>query len=100
LQKYGLQKKKLGDWDHQLPWLAINYQFNEQMSLVSFSTYLFLSGWELDLPTSICKEVMTVLDLDDPSVQMHACDHKAKLFKKIMLMVFESIVIVKYQDTL
>jgi hypothetical protein len=65
------------------------------MSLVSFSTYLFLCGWELDLPTSICKEVMTVLDLDDLGVQMHACNHKAKLFKKIMSMVFENIVIVK-----
>lgn len=43
---------------------------------------------------------MTILDLDDPSVQMHACNHKAKLFKKIMLMVFENIVIVKHQDTL
>jgi hypothetical protein len=100
LQKYGLQKKHLGVWDLQSPWLAINYRFNEQMSLVSFSTYFFLFGWELDLPTSICREAMTILDLDDPNVQMHACNHKAKLFKKIMLMVFENIVIVKHQDTL
>lgn len=70
------------------------------MSLVSFSTYFFLFGRELDPPTYICREAMTILDLDDPSVQMHACNHKAKLFKKIMLMVFENIVIVKHQDTL
>jgi len=100
LQKYGLQKRHLGVWDLQSPWLAINYRFNEQMSLVSFSTYFFLFGRELDPPTYICREAMTILDLDDPSVQMHACNHKAKLFKKIMLMVFENIVIVKHQDTL
>lgn len=88
MQNYGLQKRHFGDWDLQLPWLAINYQFNEQMSLVYFSTYFFLFGWELDLPTSICKEAMTILDLDDPSAQEHACNHEAKLFKKIMLMVF------------
>jgi hypothetical protein len=70
------------------------------MSLVSFSTYFFLFARELNLPTSICKEATTILDLDDPSVQVHACDHKAKLFKKIMLMLFENIVIVKHQDTL
>jgi hypothetical protein len=27
LHKYGLQKGHLGDWDIQLPWLAMGYQF-------------------------------------------------------------------------
>jgi hypothetical protein len=70
-------------------------------NVTCFFLNIFLSICrELDLPTSICKEAMIVLDLDDPSAQMHACKHKAILFKKIMLMVFGNIVIVQHQDTL
>ncbi|KAL3688002.1 hypothetical protein R1sor_014311 [Riccia sorocarpa] len=49
LHKYGLQKGHLGDWDLQLPWLAMGYSFSRQASLASFSTYtcsrLHLRRW-------------------------------------------------------
>jgi hypothetical protein len=45
LRKYSLKKGHHGDWDLQLPWLAIGYRFSKQASLASFSPYyLFLEG--------------------------------------------------------
>ena len=53
LRKYGLEKGHLGDWDLQLPWLAMGYRFSRQASLASFSPYFLLYGREPDLPSSI-----------------------------------------------
>jgi hypothetical protein len=33
LWKYKLQKERTSDWDIQLPWLAMGYQFNKQTFL-------------------------------------------------------------------
>jgi hypothetical protein len=34
------------DWDIQLPWLAMGYQFNKQTSLASFPFYFLFFGRE------------------------------------------------------
>jgi hypothetical protein len=37
-----LNKGHHGDWDLQLPWIAMGYRFNKQASLASFSPYYLL----------------------------------------------------------
>ncbi|OAE27650.1 hypothetical protein AXG93_3337s1130 [Marchantia polymorpha subsp. ruderalis] len=70
LRKYDLQKGHLGNWDIQLPWLAMGYRFSRQASLASFSPYFLLYGRDLDLPTSIRRESSKVMSLDDPNMWM------------------------------
>jgi hypothetical protein len=66
LQKHGIQKDHIQDWDLQLPWLAMGYRFNQQASLASFSLHFLLFGQDPKLPTSIWCDVMTMINLDDP----------------------------------
>jgi hypothetical protein len=44
LRKYNLNKGHHGDWDLQLPWIAMGYRFSKQASLASFSPYYLLFG--------------------------------------------------------
>jgi transposase InsO family protein len=44
LRKYSLKKGHHGDWDLQLPWIAMGYRFSKQASLASFSPYYLLFG--------------------------------------------------------
>jgi hypothetical protein len=45
LQKLGLLKGHISDWDIELPWLAMGYQFNKQTSFSSFPLeYILLLG--------------------------------------------------------
>jgi transposase-like protein len=39
LRKYSLKKGHHGDWDLQLPWIAMGYRFSKHASLASFSPY-------------------------------------------------------------
>ena len=57
LRKYGLQQGQTGDWDLQLPWLAMGYRFSKQASLASFSPYFLLYGREPVLLASIRCEI-------------------------------------------
>jgi hypothetical protein len=66
LRKYCLQKGHPGDWDIQSPWLAMEYQFNHQISLASFSPYFILYGRDPNLPITIRHESSKVVNLDDP----------------------------------
>jgi hypothetical protein len=53
LQKYGLQKGHIQNWDLQLPWLIMGYRFNQQASPSCFSPYFLLFGHEPKLIASI-----------------------------------------------
>jgi len=48
--------------------VGYGYYFNKQTLLASFSPYFLIFGWEQKLPTSICREVVAILELDDLNV--------------------------------
>ncbi len=100
LHKYGLQKGHLGDWDIQSPWLAMGYQFNRQASLASFSPYFLLYNRDPDLPTTICRESSEVVNLDDLEMWLRVCSQRAKLFRRVMPVMFENLAIAQHRDTL
>ena len=100
LRKYGLQKGHLGDWDIQLPWLAMGYQFSRQASLASFSPYFLLYGRDPDLPSVIRRESSKVVNLDDPEVWVRVCSQRAELFRRVMPAAFENLAIAQHRDTL
>ncbi|BBN16821.1 hypothetical protein Mp_7g09570 [Marchantia polymorpha subsp. ruderalis] len=100
LRKYGLQKGHLGDWDIQLPWLAMGYRFSRQASLASFSPYFLLYGRDPDLPVAIRRESSEVLNLDDPDMWVRVCSQRAVLFRRDMPAAFENLAIAQHRDTL
>jgi hypothetical protein len=53
-----------------------------------------------NLLASIHREVVVVLNMDDPNVHMCACGERAKLFKKVVLMIVENLDIVQHKNTL
>ena len=67
LQKYNLKKGYHDNWDLQLLWLAMGYQFSKQASLASFSPDYLLFGRHLVLPKAIQMDTDTVLaNMDKP----------------------------------
>jgi hypothetical protein len=100
LRKYGLQKGHHGDWDLQLPWLAMGYRFSKQASLATFSPYFLLYGREPVLPTSIRHDTQPVVDMDDPDMWVEVCSRRATLFQRIMPMAFDNLAIAQHRDTL
>ncbi|CAM6122949.1 unnamed protein product [Calypogeia fissa] len=100
LRKYGLQKGHLGDWDIQLPWLAMGYRFNRQASLASFSSYFLLFGRDPDLLAAICREVVEAVNLDDSMVWVRVCSQRAELFQRVMPAAFENLAIAQHRNTL
>jgi hypothetical protein len=61
LRKYSLKKGHHGDWDLQLPWIAMDYKFSKQASLASFSPYYLLFGRHPVLSKAIQMDADTVL---------------------------------------
>ncbi|CAM6102398.1 unnamed protein product [Calypogeia fissa] len=100
LRKYGLQKGHLGDWDIQLPWLAMGYCFSRQASLASFSPYFLLFGRDPDLPAAIRREVVEAVNLDDPAMWVRVCSQRAELFQRVMPTAFENLAIAQHRNTL
>jgi len=74
LHQYGLQKGHTRDWDLQLPWLAMEYRFNQQASLTSFSPFFLFFGRHLELQASIQYDVTIVVNLDDPLMWLQTCE--------------------------
>jgi hypothetical protein len=59
---------RIQDWDLQLPWLAMGYRFSRQASLSYFSPYFLLFDYEPELPVSIRRNAMAIINMDDPNV--------------------------------
>jgi hypothetical protein len=74
----------------------MGYRFNWQASLSSFSPYLLLFGCEPKLLTSIRQDMMVVINMDDPNVWIHACEYWATLFRHVMPMAMENLVIAQH----
>jgi hypothetical protein len=101
LRKYSLKKGHHGDWDLQLPWIAMGYQFNKQASLASFSPYYLLFGRHLVLPKVIQADANTVLaNMDNPDTWALMSEQWAELFKWVMPMALENLSIAQHRDTL
>lgn len=89
-QKRDLEKGNHGEWDLQLPWLAMGYRFNKQASLATFSPYFLLYGREPTLPMPVRRESYAVVGLDNPNAWAKVCKARAELFKRIMPMALEN----------
>jgi hypothetical protein len=67
LRKYSLNKGHHGDWDLQLPWIAMGNRFSKHASLASFSPYYLLFGRHPVLSKAIQADADTVLaNMDNP----------------------------------
>jgi hypothetical protein len=101
LRKYSLNKGHHGDWDLQLPWIAMGYQFSKQASLASFSPYYLLFGRHPVLPKAIQADADTVLaNMDNPDTWALVSEQWAELFKRVMPMALENLSIAQHRDTL
>jgi hypothetical protein len=101
LRKYSLKKGHHGDWDLQLPWIAMGYRFSKQASLASFSPYYHLFGRYPVLPKAIRTDVDTVsANMDNPDTWALVSEQCADLFKRVMPMALENLSIVQHRDTL
>jgi len=100
LWEHGFKKGHTQDWNLQLPWLAMGYRFNQQASLTSFSLYFLLFARDPELPTSICHNVMTMINFNDPSMWILACGQHVFLFRHVMPMAMENIIITRHQNIL
>jgi hypothetical protein len=96
-----LKKGHHGDWDLQLPWIAMGYRFSKQASLASFSSYYLLFGRHLVLPKAIQTDVDSVLaNMDNPDTWVLVSEQHSDLFKKVMPMALENLSIAQHKDTL
>jgi hypothetical protein len=101
LWKYNLKKGHHGDWDLQLPWIAMGYQFSKHASLASFSPYYLLFGRHPVLPQAIQADADTVLaNMDNPDTWALVSEQRAELFKRMMPMALENLSIAQHRDTL
>jgi hypothetical protein len=82
-RKYSLKKGHHGDWDLQLPWIAMGYRFSKHASLASFSPYYLLYGRHPVLPKAIQEDADTVLaNMDNPDMWARVSEQRAELFQK------------------
>jgi hypothetical protein len=101
LRKYNLKKGHHGDWNLQLPWIAMGYQFSKHASLASFSPYYLLFGRHLVLPQAIQADADTMLAImDNPDTWALVSEQWADLFKRVMPMALENLSIAQYCNTL
>jgi hypothetical protein len=68
--------------------------------LASFSPYFLLYDQNLDLLTTICRESIEVVNLDDLEMWLKVCSQHAKLFQRVMPTSFENLAIAQHRDTL
>jgi hypothetical protein len=100
LRKYSLKKGHHGDWDLQLPWLAMGYRFSKQASLTSLSPYYLLFGRHPVLPKAIQMDADTVLaNMDNPDMWALMSEQHTNLFKRVMPMALENLSIAQHRDT-
>jgi hypothetical protein len=101
LRKYNLNKGHHGDWDLQLPWIAMGYRFSKQASLASFPLYYLLFGRHPVLSKAIQADVDTVLtNMDNPDTWALVSEQRADFFKRVMPMALENLSIAQHRDTL
>jgi hypothetical protein len=96
-----MNKGHHGDWDLQLPWIAMGYRFSKQASLASFSPYYLLFGRHPVLPKAIQADADTLLaNMDNPDTWALVSEQRAELFKHVMPMALENLSIAQHRDTL
>jgi hypothetical protein len=101
LRKYSLKKGHHGDWDLQLPWIAMGYRFSKQASLASFSSYFLLFGRHPVFQKAIQTDADTVLaNMDNPDTWILVSEQCTDLFKRVMSMALENLSIEQHRDTL
>jgi hypothetical protein len=69
------------DWDLELPWLVVGYRFSQHALLASISLYFSQVNQDPELPTFNQCDVMTMMNFNNISVWIQACEHQNTLFK-------------------
>jgi site-specific DNA-cytosine methylase len=101
LRKFDLDSASHKDWDLQLPWLTMGYNFSRQASLSAFSPYELVYGREPVLQGSLRQgEELKVLDgLDRPEVWMASVAARAVAFQRTMPLAMRNLAIAQQRDT-
>jgi hypothetical protein len=101
LRKVGLAAGHNRDWDLQLPWLSIGYNFSRQQSLSKFSPYQLVYGREPVLAGALHPaEEARVLELvDQPEAWVASVSQRAELFRRTMPLAMENLAIAQQRDT-
>lgn len=101
LRKYGLIAGNHSNWDLQLPWLSMGYNFSKQASLAAFSPYHLVYGREPVLAGSLHPaEEAVVLDiLDKPAAWREAVVQRATAFQRTMPVAMRNLAIAQQRDT-
>lgn len=101
LRKYGLAAGNHDNWDLQLPWLSMGYNFSKQASLAAFSPYQLVYGREPILAGSLHPaEESAVLDiLDKPGAWRRAVAQRATAFQRTMPLAMRNLAIAQQRDT-
>jgi hypothetical protein len=96
-----LKKGHHGDWNLQLPWIAMGYRFSKHASLASFFPYYLLFGRHPVLPKAIQADADIVLaNMDNPDTWALVSEQRAELFKWVIPMALENLSIVQYRNNL
>ncbi len=74
----------------------LGYQFDKYMPFTLISSYSFFWRYEPQIFISIHKDVAKVVNLNHPNVWVQVCEQCVALFKRIMPMVMENLVITQY----
>jgi len=76
----------------------MGYRFSWWVSLASFSPYFLLLSQDLELPTSIQHDAMTIISINDLVVWVQTCEQHDVLFRWVMPMVMENMAIAHHQN--
>jgi hypothetical protein len=98
-RKICLTKNK-EDWDLALPYIAMGYRMSKHASLSHFSPYFLLFGRHPIPPSSIITQMDQVVDLDSPSIWAKVITERVALFRRVMPMAMENLLIAQHRDTL
>ena len=79
----------------------MGYRFSKQASLASFSPYYLLFGRHPVLPMAIKQDADKILgNMDDPDTWARVCEQRADLYKRVMPMALENLLVAQHRDTL
>ena len=100
LRKYGLLRGSHRDWDLMLHWISMGNQFRKHASLASYNPYQLVCEREPIFPSSICKKLAHVVNLDDPNIWKECLQEQAQFFQRAMPMAMKNLFIAQHCDTL
>jgi hypothetical protein len=88
------------DWDLDLLYIAMGYRMSKHTFLFHFAPYFLLFGRHPIPPSSIVTQMDQVVDLDSLTTWAKVIVNRVVLFKRVMPMAMENLMIAQHRDTL